>query len=204
MQRLVPAIATALAGALALACATSREKDPGAVAAAYAAAGNYEEAARDPHVLERDMLQEVPQSDGRLARFERREGLCHPLCHLRGSGLRERDGDDAAQHAHRHLFGLRVRLRGPRTLPARRETPRHNARHERGRLARSRTRLERDGVLEIGLGHETGTGVAQARVGGHREDPGNRHSASAAVSPAPRAAPAVDQRPSRARALASP
>ncbi len=47
MQRLVPAIATALAGALALACATSREKDPGAVAAAYAAAGNYEEAVRE-------------------------------------------------------------------------------------------------------------------------------------------------------------
>ena len=47
MQRLTPGIATLLAGALALACATPKEKDPGAVAAAYAAAGNYAEASRE-------------------------------------------------------------------------------------------------------------------------------------------------------------
>lgn len=46
MQRLVPAVATALTGALALACATSRG-DPGAAAASYAAAGNYEAATRE-------------------------------------------------------------------------------------------------------------------------------------------------------------
>jgi len=47
MQKLAPGIATVLAGALALACATSQERDPGAVAAAYAAAGNYAEATRE-------------------------------------------------------------------------------------------------------------------------------------------------------------
>ena len=71
MQRLTPGIATLLAGALALACATPKEKDPGAVAAAYAAAGNYSEASREidlpVRVLEvRKVLAQLPALLGDL------------------------------------------------------------------------------------------------------------------------------------------
>ena len=150
------------------------------------------------------------EADRRLAALERGEPLLDPRRHLGRGGLRERDRDDAAQHALGDPRRLRVGLARARALPARAQTPREHARDEDRRLARcprrprSRPDARTRSARGAGCARPPRAGSASSRVAHGRPPAAARaraRRARARSSPARRAAAHA---PSRMRAPLSP